>query len=132
MFWGTIETQYQLKGEIEMDNKIKKHNSNLGYRKTYPPIEITPDSIIFPNVTVYPKKKEQYATTAYGWQRKRTRRDDYYISLRIFRELQITITWKVLEAMCDSFAGTKIYTTEQWKELNLKARNMVTDVKRRK
>ena len=95
--------------------------SNKGYKKTYPPIEITPDMIKLANVDVYPREKKQVPTTRYAWARKKeTIGMDYSISCRHFGKLY-RITWKTLEALCDNFPNTSYSTKEEWEAIVKKA-----------
>lgn len=97
-------------------------SNKKGYKKTYPPIEITPDMIKFANVNVYPREKKQVPTTRYAWARKKeTIGMDYSISYRHFGKLY-TITWRTLEALCDNFPNTIYSTREEWEAIAKKAR----------
>jgi len=107
----------------------KKTNGKKGYRKTYDPIKINSDSIELSNVTIFPATRHKESTSAYGWQRKGSYRDDYCINIRVFGVFQTSVSWKVAQAMCDLYAGTVITTVEEWKELNKIARKSVTSIK---
>jgi hypothetical protein len=102
-----------------------------GYKKTYPPIEITPDMIKFANVNVYPREKKQVPTTAYAWARKKeTIGMDYSISYRHFGKLY-RVTWKTLVALCELYPNTEYANKEDWERVNREARKAVTDVGRK-
>ena len=118
-----------IKNTTPDEKQPRKINGKKGFKKTYPPINITTDSIELSNIIIYPFEKKAVSTTAYEWQRTGSFRDDYCVNIRVFGVFQTSISWKVAASMCDNFAGTEIKTVDEWKHYNKIARGMVSSAK---